>query len=120
MEYGASFIRAMLVALTAFVLAGGPACAQNFQEPTGSNTYVRSTNAGEVDGQILSMDYTRSLMTVQTKARGKIDVLVLPSTTIVDKGNGYASEADLKRGAHVKLFLSKRANTYNAQIIQLL
>jgi hypothetical protein len=110
--------RSLLAAAAALFLPAAPAMAQNFQEPTGA-TYVPSKSAGEVEGQIVSMDYQRSLLSLQTKSRGKLDILVLPSTNIVDKDNGYASIADLKKGARVKILLSQRASTLNAQIIQL-
>ncbi len=114
----AFFTRPMLAMVAAVFLPALPALAQNFQEPTGAN-YVPSKSAGEVEGQILSMDYQKSLLSVQSKSRGKLDILVLPSTNIVDKDNGYASIADLKKGTRVKILLSQRANTLNAQIIQL-
>jgi hypothetical protein len=110
--------RLVLGSLFAVLLLAGTASAQSFASGPDAK-YVPSTNAGEVDGEILAVDYQRSLLSVQTKSRGKIDVVVLPSTNIVDKANGYASIADLKRGARVKLYLSKRGDTLNAQIIKI-
>jgi hypothetical protein len=118
MKTSALFTRTVLGVFLAIFLHSGIAAAQGYTG--GPDTkFVPSTNAGEADVEIVSVDYQRSVLTVQSKSRGKFEVVVLPSTNIVDKSNGYASIADLKRGSRVKLYLSKRGDTLNAQIIKI-
>lgn len=118
MKSSVAFTRIVLGSLVGVLLLAGAVSAQGFTSGPDAK-YVPSTNAGETDGEILAVDYQRSVITVATKTRGKIDVVVLPSTNIVDKSNGFASIADLKRGGRVKLYLSKRGDTFNAQIIKI-
>ncbi len=93
--------------------AGSPA-------PAASASGGGARDGGMIDGQIASVDYQRGFITVQSPARGKIDVQVLPSTNIQGRGNSYHGISDLNRGDHVHVFTSQSGNHYTAQIIQIL
>jgi hypothetical protein len=51
--------------------------------------------------------------------RGQYDIMVLPSTTIAERGGEFHTIADIRRGQRVQVFLSKRGGVYFAQIIRL-
>jgi hypothetical protein len=103
--------------------AGTPGPAATVSAPTTGGlvpeTGLRPRDAGVVDGQIVSVDYQKGMLSVQTASRGRIDVLVLPSTSIQGKGNEYHSISDLTKGQRVSIFASQIAGRYTAQIIRL-
>ncbi|MBV9648059.1 MAG: hypothetical protein JO043_11390 [Candidatus Eremiobacteraeota bacterium] len=76
-------------------------------------------NAGIVEGQVLSVDYQRGTIALLTPDRGKVDVMVLPSTNIQGRGDGFHTIADIARGSRLRVFLSQRAGHFFAQIIHL-
>jgi hypothetical protein len=78
---------------------------------------IRAKDAGTIDGAVTAIDYRAGTMTVQSGAR-RIDIVILPSTNIAGDDN-FHTIADLKKGTHVEVILSKRAQTYTAQIIRL-
>jgi hypothetical protein len=100
-------------------LAQTPAPVQPLRAVTDDETAARGRNAGSVDGIVTAVDYQRLILTIQSAARGKIDVVVLPSTNITGHGEGFHTIADVARGSHVEVFLSQRAGLYVAQIIHL-
>ena len=79
----------------------------------------REQNAGVVEGQVVSVDYQRGMIGLQTPRRGRVHVLVLPSTNIQGKGDSFHTIADIGRGSRLRVFLSRRAGQLIAQIIHL-
>jgi len=75
--------------------------------------------AGTIEGQVLSIDYGASTMSVDSGGK-TIDVRILPSTNIEGGGDDFHSIADIKKGQRLRVLLSKRGSTYSAQIITLL
>jgi basic membrane lipoprotein Med (substrate-binding protein (PBP1-ABC) superfamily) len=76
-------------------------------------------NAGVVEGEVLSVDYQRGLIALQSPKRGRVDVFVLPSTNIQGRGDSFHTIADISRGSRLRIFLSRRAGRFIAQIIHL-
>jgi hypothetical protein len=80
---------------------------------------ARAHNAGIVVGDVVSVDYQRGMIGLQTPRRGRVDVVVLPSTNIQGHGNSFHTIADISRGSRLKIFLSEQAGRFIAQIIHL-
>jgi hypothetical protein len=76
-------------------------------------------NAGVVEGEVVSVDYQKGLIGLQTPKRGHVDVVVLPSTNIQGRGDSFHTIADISRGSRLRVFLSERAGRFIAQIIHL-
>jgi hypothetical protein len=76
-------------------------------------------NAGIVEGEVVSVDYQRGMIGLQTPKRGRVDVVVLPSTNIQGRGDSFHTIADIARGSRLRIFLSERAGRFIAQIIHL-
>ncbi|MEO6990446.1 MAG: hypothetical protein ABI346_07710 [Candidatus Baltobacteraceae bacterium] len=79
----------------------------------------REQNAGVVEGHVVSVNYQSGIIGLQTAGRGRVNVLVLPSTNIQGKGDGFHTIADISRGSHLRVFLSRKAHQLIAQIIRL-
>ena len=78
----------------------------------------RAKDAGTLDGQVVAIDYRAGTMSVQAGSR-RVDVVVLPSTNIQGPGNSFRTIADIHKGAHVRVLMSQRGETYTAQLINL-
>ena len=76
-------------------------------------------NAGVVEGHVVSVDYQRGVIGLQTPRRGRVDVVVLPSTNIQGRGESFHTIADISRGARLRIFLSEQAGHFIAQLIHL-
>jgi hypothetical protein len=79
----------------------------------------RPHNAGVAEGHVVSVDYQRGVIGLMTSDRGRVDVMVLPSTNIQGRGDGFHTIADIARGSRLRVFLSQRAGQLFAQIIHL-
>jgi hypothetical protein len=80
---------------------------------------ARPHNAGIVEGQVVSVDYQKGMIGLQTPRRGRVDVVVLPSTNIQGRGDSFHTIADISRGSRLRIFLSEQAGRFIAQIIHL-
>jgi hypothetical protein len=80
---------------------------------------ARPHNAGIVEGQVVSVDYQKGMIGLQTPRRGRVDVMVLPSTNIQGRGDSFHTIADISRGSRLRIFLSEQAGRLIAQIIHL-
>jgi hypothetical protein len=98
-----------LVALPAGVIAATPPPAPTFE---------RARDGGVIDGRIVDIDFRQSRLSVDARGRGKVDVDVLPSTSIQATGGGYHAITDLRRGERVEIWSSLVAGRYVAQIIR--
>ncbi|MFN2527101.1 MAG: hypothetical protein ABR584_00090 [Candidatus Baltobacteraceae bacterium] len=74
---------------------------------------------GVLDGDIAGVDYARGILHVQTARRGRVDVVILPSTNIMRRGDQYGTIADLAQGAHISVYVSEVAGRLTAQIIRI-
>jgi hypothetical protein len=87
--------------------------------PSGERvSHERARDAGSAEGRVLFVDRVRGRMLLESP-RGQIDIMVLPSTTIVEHGGEFHSIADIRRGQRVQVFISRRAGVNFAQIIRL-
>lgn len=78
------------------------------------------SNGGVVEGQVTSVDYQRGIIAVLARGGRKMEVTVLPSTSIQGSGAGYHSIAEIRRGEHVQIFTSVADGKWTAQIIKLM
>jgi hypothetical protein len=82
-----------------------------------------------IEGSVSAIDYRTGEMTVQT-ASGKVDVTVLPSTTIQeckphfaspsDCSTGFYAISDISKGALVHVTMSQQGDQNRAQVISIL
>jgi hypothetical protein len=100
--------------------AGAPVAAPTDDADKASGEKAdHARNAGVVEGEVMSVDYQRGLIALQTPKRGRVDVFVLPSTNIQGRGDSFHTIADISRGSRLRIFLSERAGKFIAQIIHL-
>ena len=90
--------------------------------PSVAPAFVESKprDGGLIDGRVTAVDYQRNVMSVDSVGRGRMDVNVMPSTSIQGKSAGYRSITDVKNGQHVQIFSSLTGGKYVAQIIRIL
>ena len=104
--------------------ATGPMLAQvlasdDEQDQTENDFEAQSRDRGVLEGDIAGVDYARGILHLQTARRGRVDVLVLPSTNIMRRGDQYGTIADLAQGAHISVYVSEVAGRLTAQIIRI-
>jgi hypothetical protein len=90
--------------------------------PEGSKSgasVLPARNGGVVDGEVVAVDHRAGTLSIQTQNRGRVDVIVLPSTNIQDSKNKFHTIADIDRGDRVEVFVSQRGSLFIAQIIHL-
>lgn len=80
---------------------------------------ARSHNAGTIEGVVTAVDYRRGIITLQLPGRGKLDILVLPSTTFEGRGSDFHAFSDVERGAKIEVLASRRADFFIAQVVRL-
>lgn len=88
-----------------------------------------ATHPKTIEGSVFAIDFRTGEMTVQT-ASGKVDVTVLPSTTIqeckphftsaADCRPGFYAISDISKGANVYVTLSQKGDENRAQVISIL
>lgn len=113
-----------LVGIVFIVCAFGPARAESTASPSATVTdpafdgaSVRAKNAGTIEGDVVAVDYRTGTIAVQAGSR-RVEIVVLPSTNIAGNDK-FHTIADIQKGTHVQVILSRRAGTYIAQIIHL-
>lgn len=133
-----SEMRVVWMTLATFVLAGAlagtaraanstpaasPVAGSPFRSFLGSDERgeqsPRSRNAGTLEGVVTAVDYRKGIITLQSPGRGKLDVLVLPSTTFEGRGPDFQAFSDVVRGAKVEILASRRADFFIAQVVRL-
>ncbi|HTJ27047.1 MAG TPA: hypothetical protein VMA36_12890 [Candidatus Limnocylindria bacterium] len=75
---------------------------------------------GVIEGRVASIDYQRGTLSVDTSRQGRMDVSVMPSTTVQSSDPGYHTLSDVSRGSKVQIFISRSAGRLIAQIIRLI
>lgn len=108
----------MLSVVLAFLMATAPfaALAQSDEAPDGG---VRARNAGVINGRVVSIDYRTGIAEVATRKRGRFEVQILPSTVIEGPTSGFHTITDIVKGSRIRVFLSQRGSSFNAQIVRL-
>ncbi|MDQ6932948.1 MAG: hypothetical protein M3160_07205 [Candidatus Eremiobacteraeota bacterium] len=74
---------------------------------------------GVVGGQVLDIDYGRGLITLQTQRKVKLEIVVLPSTSILGRDSDYGTISDIARGSRLSVFISEVDGRLVAQIIHI-
>jgi len=105
----------ILLALGLVLAAPVAAAAQPSPVPP-----AEARTGGTIDGRVTAVDYQRSLLGIDAGARGRIEVSVMPSTTIEGRDSAYHALSDLKAGQRVQILSSVAGGKYVAQIIRLL
>jgi hypothetical protein len=137
-RYKGEMLRAAWMAPAPFVLAGvlaGPALAVTSTPaaaPTAASPFrslmgadaaggnaARSRNAGSIEGVVTAVDYRKGIITLQSPGRGKLDVIVLPSTTFEGRNSDFQAISDVVRGTKIEILASQRADFYIAQVVRL-
>jgi hypothetical protein len=77
----------------------------------------RVRDGGTIAGRLVAVDYQTSIIVVDAGPRGRLVVLVRPSTSIQAKDSAYHSFSDLKPGQRLEIFSSVADGKYVAQII---
>jgi hypothetical protein len=107
--------------LRALVLAFGivmlPLATLAAPTPGPSPSSGRVHDGGTIEGRVTTIDYQRDILGVAAGARGRIDVSVMPSTSIQGKDAAYHAFTDLKTGQRVQILSSVADGKYVAQII---
>jgi hypothetical protein len=80
---------------------------------------AQARDGGSITGKITAIDYQRNILAVDAGARGRMDVSVMPSTSIQGKDPAYHAFSDLKAGQKVQIFSSIADGKYVAQIIRI-
>ena len=106
---------ALAVAVALGAVAARPASAAT-ASPAASPA-ARAKNAGTIEGDVIAVDYGSGTMTVQAGSR-RLTIVVVPGTTIQGHDN-FHTIADIQKGSHVTVTLSRRGGTFTAQIVQL-
>ncbi|HYZ16936.1 MAG TPA: hypothetical protein VE591_11065 [Candidatus Acidoferrum sp.] len=91
--------------------------------PTGSpeaSAQADPRDGGVIEGRVTSVDYQRGTLSVDTSKQGKMDVSVMPSTSVQSSDPGFHTLADVSKGSKVQIFISKSAGRAIAQIIRLI
>ena len=76
-------------------------------------------DGGSITGKITAIDYQLSILAVTVVSRGRIDVNVMPTTSIQGKDSAYHTFTDLKTGQTVQILSSIADGKYVAQIIRI-
>ena len=87
--------------------------------PSPAVTPDQVRNGGTIEGRVAMIDYQRNVLSVDAGRRGRIDVSVMPSTSIQGKDSAYRGFTDLKTGQHVQIMSSIADGKYVAQIIRI-
>jgi hypothetical protein len=90
-----------------------------FAAPSPSPSPNQVRNGGTIEGRVATIDYQRSMLGVDAGSRGRIDVTVMPSTSIQGKDSAYHAFTDLKTGQKVQIMSSIADGKYVAQIIRI-
>jgi hypothetical protein len=77
-------------------------------------------DGGVIEGLVTSVDYQRGTLSVDTSKQGRMDVSVMPSTSVQSSDPGFHTLSDVSKGSKVQIFISKSAGRAIAQIIRLM
>jgi hypothetical protein len=83
--------------------------------PTASDA---ARDGGMIAGRVTYIDVQRGMLGVDS-SKGKLDVTVMPSTSIESRDAGYHVFSDIKSGQRVSIMSSFVGGKYVAQIIRI-
>jgi hypothetical protein len=106
----------VLASLPVLVMAGPKAAPSASATPA----QAEARDGGVIEGRVTTVDYQRGTLSVETVAQGKVDVWVMPSTSVQSDDPGYHTLTDVAKGSKVQIFISKSAGKAIAQIIRLI
>lgn len=110
----------MLRMLVALALAAGPlTAAAATPGPGGTSAPPERRDGGVIAGRLAAVDYQHSTIRVDSPARGRVDLEVMPSTSIQTRDSAYHTITDLRVGEHVEVYSSVSGRRYIAQIIRI-
>jgi hypothetical protein len=104
-------VLAVGMAVVPLVAAAAPSPA-----PTAADA---ARNGGMIDGRVNYVDFQRSMLGVDSPGRGKVDVSVMPTTSIESRDAGYHAFTDIRPGQRVSIMSSLVDGKYVAQIIRI-
>lgn len=111
------------VMLRRFILAIGiaalPLAAAAAPTPGPAAAAGAVRDGGTIKGRIVTVDYSRNMLGVDAGERGRIDISVMPSTSIQAKDSAYHAFTDLKAGQRVEILSSVADGKYVAQMIRI-
>jgi hypothetical protein len=111
----------MLRVLVALSLAAGPLVAAAASPGPGASTAPAASgrhDGGIIAGRLGAVDYQRSTIRVDS-ARGRVELDVMPSTSIQSADSAYHTITDLRVGERVEVYSSVNGQRYVAQIIRI-
>jgi hypothetical protein len=77
-------------------------------------------NAGVIEGRVTNVDFAKNVISVDSPSQGKVNLSVMPTTSVQAPDPGYHAITDVSRGAKVRIFASRIAGKLVAQIIHLI
>ena len=83
-------------------------------------TSEKPRDGGVIEGKITTVDYQRDMLAVDVTGRGRVEVTLMPSTSVQSRDGSYHAVSDLKPGLRVKVFSSLVSGRYVAQIVSIL
>jgi hypothetical protein len=101
------------------VMLPAAAMASPSPSPAPSTGPDQVRNGGTIDGRLTTVDYQGGTLGVDAGSRGRINVSVMPSTSIQGRDTAYHTITDLKPGERVQIFSSIADGRYVAQIIRI-
>jgi len=96
--------------------------ANSTASPSPKATAVADTtahDAGVIEGRVTNVDYSRGVISVDSPDRGKLNLSVMPTTSVQAADPGYHAITDVSKGSKVRIFASRIAGKLVAQIIHL-
>jgi hypothetical protein len=77
-------------------------------------------NGGTIDGRVTTVDYQGGILGIDAGSHGgRINVSIMPSTSIQGRDAAYHTITDLKPGERVQILSSIADGKYVAQIIRI-
>ncbi|MDQ6929967.1 MAG: hypothetical protein M3126_04795 [Candidatus Eremiobacteraeota bacterium] len=80
---------------------------------------TQGKSRGVLQGEVLGVDYARGILHLQTARQGRLSIQILPSTSIMRRGDQYGTIADLAPGTRLSVYVSEVSGHLTAQIIRI-
>lgn len=83
-------------------------------------TSEKPRDGGTIEGKIATIDYQTNMLAVESPGRGRVEVTLMPSTSVQSRDGSYHAVSDLKPGQRVRVLTSLVSGRYVAQIVSIL
>jgi hypothetical protein len=114
------FARTVLWAgVLVMLLAPHAVRAADHGTPLPTSTPAGPRDGGVIGGRVASIDFERNVVAVDVPGHGRVNVWVMPSTSIQGRDAGFYTVTDIRRGGTVEIYTSQVDGKYTAQIIKL-